>query len=100
MKSEFLPFVKSPLAIFPLNRAIGSVNVMTESLSTDEHNVGYDSLWVPTHQLGSPMFSKHFNHDSFITLDLDGEMTSIEEFTILMWVKPTQTKLGVALVTL
>ena len=87
---KFQPFLKPPVAIFPLGQAIGPKNVLNaedDGSSHAEHNVAYDPLWVPTGQFGSPLFSNSLQ--SYITLDLSTVFpNSFQAFSILMWVRP------------
>ena len=90
LQSQFQPFLKAPVAIFPLGKALGPINVLDgedDGSGHTEHNIAYDPLWVPTGQFGSPLFSSGL--ESYMSLDLStlfGDNT--RSLSILFWVRP------------
>lgn len=99
LDTKYLPHVVGPRAVFPLNKDIGSRNAIGAEKAIKIKNVGWDTLWVPTFQLGSAMFSKKLAHLSHMMLDLSGALPSPTKLSILLWARPTSASMGVALVS-
>ena len=92
LQTQFQPFLKAPVAIFPLSKALGPLNVLDggdDGSSHTEYNVAYDPLWVPVGLLGSPLFSRQL--ESYISLDLSTLFSdNVRALSILFWIRPRQ----------
>jgi hypothetical protein len=97
---ELQPFVAGPKALFPLNKTSGPLDILVNEVSGNELSVGYDSLWVPTGQLGSPFFIDQLDHQSHMDFDFSTILAeTVTDFTVLLWVKPTKTTNGILFVS-
>lgn len=83
------PYVKAPEVLFPFDKINGPNDVLDKEILGYDSKIGYDTLWVPTGVLGSPLFDSHLDHTSYLDIDFDGKLAITNAMSILMWVNPS-----------
>ena len=101
LAKQFQPYLPSPAGIWPLSKTLGPIDVSTNKIPTNESWTAYDSLFTPAGIMGSPMFTKELNHESFIQI-FPGSKLAIpdpKQVTIMGWIRPDAINEGTFIVS-
>ena len=89
LQLDYQEYIKPPKLLFPLDLKDGSKDVISGELVGIEQDLAFDDLWTPAGLKGSPLFDSSFTSKGSILLPIKDEIEITNQFTIMMWVKPT-----------
>lgn len=92
VKSTLVEDMGEPVALLPLNKALGSKDVSKDGLEIEDHFVGYSSLWAESQMIGYPLLAGQFMEGtSYIEIKSGPEKpVSGTGLTIMFWLKINQ----------
>ena len=93
LSTFYQPYVSPPKVLLPLDKDSGPKVFTYISVISVETNVAYDTKWVPSYLTGSPTFSKFFEGNSYIDVDLTEVFpVPLKKMTLVMWIMPFSLK--------